>query len=256
MGQTEIKIFIILTGFSVLVFVIGTILFLFQYRKRRLIYEKEKIMINEKHKLDILHTKLESQQQTMQHIGSEIHDNVGQKLTLASLYSKQLSSNTVNLEDKIGSISRIIDESLTELRQLSKSLTNPEFANASLLALLNDEAVKINNSGICHVLIHSNETEPGLQQNQKNILFRLLQEFIQNSLKHSGCRKINITIQKQAEKLLIEARDDGKGFNTTELFEGIGLQNMKRRARQLNASFDLQSGEEKGTVLHLQLQLP
>ena len=174
----------------ILILIFGIILFIVQYRKRRLMHNKEKQQIDERHQHELLATQFESQKQTMQHIGTEIHDNVGQKLTLASLYSKQLSTHTPNLEEKIQSIGAIIDESLIELRQLSKTLTNPELANAGLLQLLNEEAKRINAAGICHVTIRSGETEIELPQSDKNILFRLLQEFIQNSLKHSACRRM------------------------------------------------------------------
>jgi signal transduction histidine kinase len=198
----------------------------------------------------------ESQQQTMKHIGTEIHDNVGQKLTLASLYTKQLAAGTIrNMENKITEVSNIIDESLTELRQLSKTLTNSDLANANLLMLLNEEARRINSSGICYISIDSHGGEFILPQTEKNILFRLLQEFIQNSLKHARCRKMDIILQKENEQLNITATDDGKGFDTTITSTGIGLQNMKRRAEQLNAIYQLNSEIGKGTSLTLQLSL-
>ena len=133
MGKTEIILFIILTSLIVTIFAMGIFLFAFQYRRKRKEHLHEKEDLNEQHHYELL----ASQQQTMQHIGTEIHDSVGQKLTLASLYSRQLSINTPDLVEKINSIGNIIDESLTELRQLSKTLTNPELANAGLILLLN-----------------------------------------------------------------------------------------------------------------------
>jgi len=254
MGQTEISIFIILTGVVLLIFISGIILLLFKYRRRRLEYKKEKEQTNKKNHIELLNAQLESQQQTMQHIGTEIHDNVGQKLTLASLYSRQISPGAANLDEKISTISKIIDESLTELRQLSKTLTNPAFIHASLVDLLQEEATKINASGICHLAIITPVNEFVLEQTQKNILFRLLQEFIQNSLKHSGCRKIMINIQNLKSHLVIEAFDDGKGFDTGSPSGGIGIQNMKRRAEQLHALLELKRELGKGTKLNLQIK--
>ena len=83
MGQTEYKIFIVLATLILLVFINGIIIFVFQYRKRKLLHEKEKEMINKQHTQDLLHTKLDIQTQTMQDIGREIHDNIGQRLRLA-----------------------------------------------------------------------------------------------------------------------------------------------------------------------------
>jgi signal transduction histidine kinase len=256
MGQTETISIIIIFSIIFLLFFSGIVVFIFQYRKRKVLHEKEKVEIDKQHKVDLLNTQLQSQQQTMQHIGTEIHDNVGQKLTLASLYAKQLSTNSSGeTEKKIAAVGNIIDESLAELRQLSKTLTNPELANASLFVLLKEEAKRINASGICHVSISHSGSDIVLPQADKNILFRLLQEFIQNSLKHSGCRKISILLDKQEEKLLITATDDGKGFDTSVASTGIGLQNMRRRAEQLNAIYDLNSEAGRGTILTLQLTL-
>ena len=253
--QTEVIIFIIVINIVLLLFIGGIVLFVIQYRKRRLHHNREKEQINKLHQEELLTAQLQSQQQTMQHIGTEIHDNVGQKLTLASLYSKQITASTSNLEEKINAVGNIIDESLSELRQLSKTLTNPELANAGLLVLLNEEVKRINASGICFVAVKTNEPNLVLSQGQKNIVFRLLQEFIQNSLKHATCRRIEIDICKKENNLSIRASDDGKGFDINTASEGIGLQNMKRRAGQLDAIYNLQSKEGKGTILNIEFQL-
>lgn len=209
-------------------------------------------MLNEKHTREILTTQLESQQQTMQHIGIEIHDNVGQKLTLASLYSKQLTAGAEDIQGKISLIGNIIDEALAELRQLSKTLTNPSIADAGILELLFEEAKRINASSICYLNVTAENLTANLPYTKRNILFRLLQEFIQNSLKHAACRKINIHLEQKNGFMEITASDDGKGFRLTDFSTGIGLQNMKRRADQLAAIFELKTGEGKGTILFLQ----
>lgn len=253
--QTEIIIFIATVNLIVLLFIGGIVLFIKQYRKRRLEHIKETSDLHELHLRELLSSQLLTQTQTMQFIGREIHDNVGQKLTLASLYSKQLLGNAKNAEEKINTISNIIDESLADLRQLSKSLTNPSLAEASLAQLLQEEAVKINSLGSCHVLITDDATGYVLTPAQKNILFRLLQEFIQNSLKHAGCKKIKIDLQPVNNNFTVSASDDGKGFDATQKKEGQGLLNMQRRAEELNAVYEFKSAPGMGTQLVLQLQL-
>ncbi len=250
MGKSEIIITLITTtiGFAILIACI--LIFIIQYRNRKIEHTKETDILNEKHTQELLEKQLDTQKETMQHIGREIHDNVGQKLTLASLYTKQLSiKNTNNLDEKIIAISTIIDESLNELRQLSKTLTNPQFANADLLFLLKEEARRINVSGVCKVSIMSNQIEIPLPQSSKNVLYRLLQEFIQNSLKHSGCKKISINVESQQNQIIIIATDDGKGFDTNAPSNGIGLQNMQRRAEKLGATYELKSDSGKGIAI-------
>lgn len=256
MQQGETITFVIITNLIILVFIIGVVLFVLQYRKKKLAHIHEKDMLSKEHESKMVLSRIETQTQTMQHIGREIHDNVGQKLTLASLYVKQLSTgNLVSSEKKIIEVGNMIDESLAELRQLSKSLTQPELADSSLIKLLDDEARRINASGVCHVSVSGNAGDTVLPQAEKNILFRLLQEFIQNSLKHSGCRKISILVSADSGLLGINAADDGKGFEAATVHSGIGLQNMQRRAAQLNAAYQLNSSPGNGTQLSLQLNL-
>lgn len=255
MQKTELAIFIIISITVILVFVIGIILFILNYHKRKLEHEQEKSVINKKHVEQLLTSQLQTQTQTMQFIGREIHDNIGQKLTLASLYSKQLLSKTGNDTGTINTIGNIIDESLADLRQLSKSLTNPSLAALSFAQLLQEEAVKINSLGSCHAEVKDAANGYVLTPAQKNILFRLLQEFIQNSLKHAACKKIKIDLQAANNKFIVSASDDGKGFDSTQKKEGQGLLNMQRRAEELNAVYEFKSAPGMGTQLILQLQL-
>ena len=135
MQQTETIIFIIIANILLLVFVVGIILFILQYKKKKIEHAKEKSMIAETHTKELLATQLEMQTQTMQHIGREIHDNVGQKLTLASLYTQQLAyeNKAPHINDKIENISNIINDSLAELRQLSKTLTDDTINNGTII---------------------------------------------------------------------------------------------------------------------------
>jgi signal transduction histidine kinase len=253
MGQANLNLFFITSTTIILLFIAGIVMFIFQYRKRKVLHEKEKQLLYEQYQTELLNSQLEMQQQTMQHIGREIHDNVGQKLTLASLYSRQLVQS--QNPEKISAIGGIIDEALAELRLLSKTLTSPMPVQDDILLLLQHEAEQINKSGLCNLQVECMEPGINLATERKNTLFRLLQEFIQNSLKHAQCRRISITLRKTENKLYITATDDGIGFNVKTGSKGIGLQNMQGRAEQLNARYEFSSVEEKGTLLNLQLSL-
>lgn len=259
MGKAEITIFIVLVNIVLLIFIAGIIIFVFQFRQRKMEYVREKKIVDEQHQRELLNTQLEIQHQTMQHIGSEIHDSVGQKLTLAFLYTNQLTYNNQfpGLSERINTIGNIINESLEELRALSKTLSNPSLAQAGLLDLLKHESVRVNASGVCRIFLKSNAETLDLPPSEKNIIFRILQEFIQNSLKHAQCKRIDLdlNLQVQENKLYIMATDDGKGFDITDEPRGIGLSNMKRRARQIGMGLHLQSKPGKGTILMLDLAI-
>jgi signal transduction histidine kinase len=87
----------------------------------------------------------------------------------------------------------------------------------------------------------------------KTIVVRIVQEFFQNSLKHSGCKTINLNLKDSDEGLLLEMNDDGRGFDAgnAKQHEGIGLQNMKRRAGLIGAAIELLPGLSRGIQLKL-----
>lgn len=255
MGKTETITFIILLNIILLVFISGIIVFVFQYRKRKVIYAKEKSLTEQLHKAELLNTQLKSQQQTMQFIGSEIHDSVAQKLTLASIYSQKLEfeNQVPAIGDKLNKISGIINDSLTELRDLSKTLTDNRMQDTSLSSLITLECERVNDTGVCKAVLQSDfNTE--ISVTVKSFLLRIVQEFIQNSLKHAGCNNINIHLTGTENGLILKASDDGKGFDSENKdFKGIGLNNMKRRINLIGGVAELHSKPGIGTSLELSI---
>ncbi|MGG9961657.1 sensor histidine kinase [Ferruginibacter sp. SUN106] len=258
MEQTETVTFIIVVNIILLVFIIGTVLFIIQYRKRKIEHESEKNILAENYTKELLSSQLEMQTQTMQYIGREIHDNVGQKLTLASLYTQQLAyeNKAPQITAKIENISLIINESLAELRQLSKSLTDDAISNNNIIELLQQECEKVNQLKKCTVTFNSNQKTIALSYQAKNILLRIVQEFLQNSIKHAACANIRVVLNTSEAILQLRLQDDGKGFNTITAGEkGIGLTNMKKRTELIGGSYNLESETGCGTQLNIEIPL-
>lgn len=253
MGSAEITIFIVLANVILLILIAGIIIFVFQYRKRKILYEKEKTIIEEQHKLDLLHTQLQAQEQTMQFIGREIHDSVAQKLTLATIYTQKLEFENKHPEinDKLLRISSVINDSLEELRDLSRTLADNKMHETKLGDLLSFECARINDTGICKATLES-ELKKNISVTVKSFLLRIVQEFMQNSLKHSGGDIIKITVRDITDGMELLAADNGKGFDSTNMqSRGIGLTNMKRRVHLIGGIFNLHSEPGKGTQLQI-----
>lgn len=212
----------------------------------------------ELHQKELLSAQLEIQQQTMQHIGREIHDNIGQKLTLASLYTQQLAyeNKAPQINENIENISAIINQSLTELRELSKSLTNDTIDATDISQLLEEECIKIKDSKICNVEYTSDIKNLKLDYQTKSILLRIVQEFMQNSIKHAQCKSISVSLNTTQTHLVLALSDDGKGFDVSQKSgNGIGLNNMKKRVEIIGGNYDLQS-DTTGTKLIIEIPLP
>jgi signal transduction histidine kinase len=196
------------------------------------------------------------QQLTMQDIGREIHDGVGQRLTLASIYTQQLLGKNIPLEVKAKAeeISMILNDSLGQLRTLSKELTNEKDYDVDLEKLIAAECKKMENLQICQIN-YSQNGEVFISNKKAMFIVRILQEFLQNSLKYAECKAIKIDLQKSMNELNMLLSDDGNGFNIHTVSKGIGLKNMKRRAEMIDALININSELSKGTSLHLTLNL-
>ena len=256
MGKIDIILTIILFNIFFVLFIVGIIVFIKQYKLKKKEHQTMLHHQQEQHQQEILSTQIEIQRQTMQHIGREIHDNIGQKLTLASLYTQQLAyeNKAPQINGNIENISAIINQSLSELRELSKSLTDDTIDDSSISKLLENECNKINDLKICKVNFSANTNKVSLDYKAKSVLLRITQEFLQNSIKHSKCKNINVTLIIDDKQLELTLLDDGKGFNVNDKSNGIGLQNMKKRTEILAGKYTLNS-TSVGTQLVIEIPI-
>ncbi len=258
MGNPEITAIIIIFNLFLTLFIVGIVLFIKQYKlkkKEHLSKLKDEL---ERHQKELLATQIEIQIQTMQHIGREIHDNIGQKLTLASIYTQQLTyeNKAPHVNDTIDNITVIINQSLSDLRELSKSLTDNAIEETDICRLLKNETRRINNLKICKVSFISDIKDIELPYQIKTVLYRITQEFLQNSIKHSKCKNITIGFKNENNKLSLSLKDDGKGFNITESeHKGIGLLNIKKRTEMIKGEYNFESKINIGTSLTIEIPL-
>ncbi|UKT64600.1 sensor histidine kinase [Pedobacter mucosus] len=260
MGKTELLITIILFNLFFVLFVVAIMVYIKKYKQRKSEYLDEIRVTNEIHQKELLTTQLEIQQATMQQIGRELHDNIGQKLTLVSLYTQQLvHENKVPQESKrIEQVYQIINSSLQDLRSLSKNLTNDNINENEIVTLIQDEVNHINALKKCRVTFDHNFENINLALIKKNVLLRVAQEFLQNSLKHANCSMITIQLYTALEVFLtLKIQDDGVGFDLANITaNGIGLKNMKKRAEIIGGQFKLESTINYGTTLTIILNSP
>lgn len=234
---------IVATTLTVLGVIFLIILFtVFQRRKNKLIEEKEEE--KKKFEKEITETQIEIREQTLRNISWELHDNIGQLLTLAKI---QLQNAT---EESIPEISETITKSLTELRALSK-LINPEFIkNIELKEAIKLELDRFNRLNYIDAKLTVIGNSKKINEKEDVIIFRMLQEFFSNTVKHSKGTELHVTLTYTKSELKIEAEDNGIGFDIKKIKDnGIGLTNIKKRAEIIGADANLTSIPDKGTYL-------
>ncbi len=252
MDQNGTTILILITTLTVVVLVVVIIVIfsIFQNRKVKFLYEQKEA--EQRFEEEIIKSQLETQEQTLQNISWELHDNIGQLLSVArmqlNIIQADLNENKKNLVNETG---EIISKSLQEIRSLSK-LLNPEVVkNIGLEEAIQLEIDRFNRLNFINASLIINGDSRAINQKDEIILFRILQEFLSNSVKHSKTSKLEVTLTYSIDTLTIRIQDFGLGFDENTVKKGSGLLNMKNRAKLINTIFDLKSAKDKGVSLTL-----
>ena len=231
---------------SLIVFLLAitviTLFVIFQRRKNKLLLERA--IAKKRYEREIAETQIEIREETLRNISWELHDNIGQLLTLAKIQLQHASP------ENIDEISHTITKSLTEIRALSK-LINPEFIKQiKLKEALELEIERFNRLNYIEASLVIKGEEREVNQKHGIIIFRILQEFFSNTIKHSKAPNLCVSLLYSKDGLKITAQDNGVGFEMKKvMLKGIGLQNIKTRAKLINAEAELKSFPEKGTIL-------
>lgn len=223
----------------------------FQKRKNKLLLDK--IKQQQAFEEALSNTQIEIQEQTLKNIGQELHDNIGQLLSVANM---QLSIMSMQVQDSIKEqfveTKDVVKESLREIRALSKSLNSDVIVNKGFHESVQNEIDRLNRLQLLKAEL-TVKGNPELFQNQKDniILFRIFQEFLSNTVKYASAENLSVSIHYLNDKLVWHAKDDGKGFDTNSVEMGAGLLNMKNRANLINATYSLRSKVGSGTELEV-----
>ena len=241
-----IGVLLIVTTLVVVFFIV------FQKRKNKLLLDK--IKQQQAFDEEIAQTQTEIQEETLKHIGRELHDNVGQLLAFASMQLNMLKAQVnEDIKDKVADASSVIKESLQEVRELSKSLNSDVILNAGFEDSIINELKRIKRMKLMEVDFESYGGKI-VFHNEKDaiILFRILQEFMSNSVKYSKAKQIKIVLDYTEEMLIIQASDDGVGFDMEAVKKGSGLINMTNRANLIESTFSLTSQPNQGVAIKIE----
>ena len=223
----------------------------FQKRKNKLLLDK--IRQQQLFEEEISKTQIEIQEETLKNIGQDLHDNVGQLLSVANMQLSILAKQVgPELESSFVESKDLVKESLQELRLLSKSLNSDIIAHRGFQESITTEMVRFNKLEIIDAeLIVEGDSSSFKNGKDSIILFRIFQEFFSNTIKYSEASHLKVHINYITDYIEINASDDGIGFDINKIEKGSGLINMKSRAALIQADFKMMSEPKAGVNLKI-----
>lgn len=235
-----------LAGGVIALFFLG--LFIIQRNRRKAQAEKDAIIIQEREKG--LHAVIDAAESERRRIAKDLHDGIGQQLTGVKMAMQQLSGEN----EKIKSIENIINETSLEVRSLSHRMMPKMLEEDGLLPALEDLFKKTFDLNNIRYEFNSIGLENRVSEKIELSVYRVVQEIVNNILKHAQASQIMIDVMRKTDKLIVLIEDNGKGFDPNKK-SGLGLQNMETRLSTIGGKITIDSEIGKGSSFTINIPL-
>ena len=258
--QISSKDLIFLIGLASVIFLIAPvtlIMYVNMYNNRKKRHQEENEMLRKNFENELLKSQMEVQEQTMQTVAANLHDNIGQLMSLTAV-----TLSTINLNDpsriaeKIDSASQLAKRSVKELRQLSRLIYGQELIRTGLANAISLELDYLKAAGLHTVSFKSNYTAKEGQTEKEIILFRIFQEVLNNAIRHAEATTIDVSIEQDEWYLKLVIKDNGKGFIEAEVVKekkGMGLFNIRKRVALISGDVVIIAGPDMGTEINIMI---
>jgi two-component system, NarL family, sensor kinase len=226
---------------GMLALTIGLIVFISFHQRKVIRYQQQLQHMEQDQQKTLLNASIRLQEEERQRIAADLHDDAGPLLATARLY---LNENFVNLDKQtqlqsIYNAKQIIDDTIQLIRNISHSLMPPTLKNFGLESAVNDLFQKISGSGSMNASSRFQDYRERLKAENELIIFRIIQELINNILKHSNASFIHLTQNTSGQRFFIRIHHDGRGLTQTDFEKlgksnvGLGLKNIQSRLKVL-----------------------
>jgi len=245
---------IILGTLFVALFFIFFLVFVIAYFRKiyQLRVEKEKLAARITNEVN--NARNEIQQATLNNISQEIHDNVGQLLSLTKMQLNLLEQELGHEHQLIKEAKNNISRAMSDLRDLAKGMSSDRIQLLGLYESVVHEAVRINKIGKINVRVHSSGTKHEPYNQKQLVLFRVIQECFQNIIKHANATEVEVALAYSPDQIEISISDNGIGFDVqvkTLAGEGLGLMNIYSRVQLVGGVVTIESVLGEGTKIKL-----
>ena len=248
-------LFVLCGALGMLLLAIAIIVFFIIYQKRLFAQQEDIQKMEIEYQKKLLKHSVKTQEEERKRIASDLHDEVGSILSVTKIYAHQINPNQTpqNFEEHKQKISELIDNAVNRLRNISHNLFPPNLDHLGFFQATVDFCKKIENVNNIDVHLSHNRV-PQLNKQKELIVYRILQELVQNTLKHANATRIQIELTDSAQGFKLDYKDNGIGFSTPinkSKLNGLGIMSIESRANSIGAKISIKS--QHGQGVHFEL---
>lgn len=228
---------------ALLLLLITSLLLFNRYRLKQKNTYQQQLNKQQKEQADAV---METQEQERKRIAEDLHDSLGHLLSTAKLSLQTIPEKQKQVESSL----QLLNQASEEIRNITFNLMPRTLEEGGLIPALNELAAKVTGAGMVKVILHVHDMEKFIlgKQSQFNI-YRIVQEAVNNILKHADAKEINIQLIGQTDHITIMIEDDGKGFDPGRQQSGRGLKNIVTRSLWLKGNINIDSTPGRGTTI-------
>ncbi len=251
-----------------IVLLLGLFVLGFYYVQRGRLAKKNEQIAQEKisgllkeQEIKTYNAMIEGQEEERKRIATDLHDRLGSMLSTVKLLFSSLNDkidrNQEETQKQQTKVTSLLDEAVLEVRRVSHNLSTGMVNTFGLITALEELCESVDKSGIVRCRLLSYGMEERLPSQIEIGLFRMVQELVNNALKHSKAKQLTIQLNRTDESLNLTVEDDGVGFDVAEKQKsgGMGLGNLAARAARLGAAYHVDSRPGKGTISIIEIPL-
>lgn len=252
---TDIQGTILLTTLLILLLIAGVVITIFIANRRHVQQEISMAQLQVNYEKELRTVEQEVQEQVLINVSRELHDNIGQLLTVLHIQIEQEKINFPDAGRILEPMAGTLQDTIKQVRLLGRSLNSEWLEQSGLLVMITNELNRLKQVNSLNIHWDNDNTEPVLEKDQRIMVFRIFQETLNNALKHSYANNIFVTLKgKDGFSLII--KDDGRGFDAAAVIasaSGSGLRNMSKRAALARIDHKIETAVGKGSIFTLKL---